>query len=90
MIMNVEVIELKGKKPPFAIILQFVFVLAVLVTGIMALFANKWMFLLYASLTLALVTMAWNNYKLGKQKWIPILYLAFSLITFVSFLMELL
>ncbi len=87
--MNVEVIELKPKKQPLSIVLQIIFVVAVLVTGIMTLFAKKWMFLLYASLTLALATMAWNNYKLAKRKWIPILYLAFSIVTLVSFILEL-
>lgn len=81
---SVEIIELKPKRQPLSITLQIVFVIAVLVSGVITLFFSDWMPLLYATLTLTLATMAWNNYKIMKRKWIPILYLVFSVITFVS------
>ena len=87
---SVEIIELKTKKQPLSIILQVIFVIGVLIAGIMTLFSKQWMPLLYGMLTVTLAVMAWNNYKLSKRKWVALLYVVFSLITFGSMIWELL
>lgn len=87
---SVEVIELKPKKQPISIVLQIVFVIGVLVSGIVTLFVKELMPLLYAMLSLTLFTMAWNHYKITKKKKLAILYVVFGIVTLVSTIWELL
>lgn len=87
---SVKIIELKGKKQPFTVILQIVSVVAVLISGVMSLFSNMWMPLLYGMLSFALLIMAWNNYKLANRKIVAGIYVVFAVVTFVSMILELL
>ncbi len=86
---SVEVIELKPKRQPISITLQIVFVIGVLISGVASLFIKELMPLLYAMLSLALFTMAWNHFKLSNKKKIAILYIVFGFITLVSCIWEL-
>lgn len=87
---SVEIIELKPKRQPITIILQIVFVIGVLVSGVLTLFMKELMPLLYAMLSLTLFTMAWNHYKITKKKKLAILYIIFGFVTLASTIWELL
>ncbi len=88
--MNVEVIELKPKKQSFLVFLQIVFFLFVFIAAVLTILSRKWLPLLYGALTLSLGSLAWSNRKKEKRKKIAILYFLFSIVTFVSMIMELL
>ncbi len=87
---SVEVIELKRPKLPLTVILQILFSLGVLVSGIVTLFWHKWLFLFYGTLTLTLFTTAWNQRKSMHKKWMFALYIGAGIITLVSMILELL
>ena len=87
---SVEVVELKPKKRPISLILQGIFIMGTLLSGVATLLSKDWLPLFYFMLSLTLFTMAWNYYKLAKKKRIPILYVAFAVVTLISAILELL
>jgi 4-amino-4-deoxy-L-arabinose transferase-like glycosyltransferase len=89
---NVEVIEIKNfNLKRFTLYLQIFLSILLLIFGIITMFFNQdFLMVVYILLSLVLFTMAWNNHKIHKRKYMTILYIMFGFVTLVSFIVEIL
>ena len=89
---NVKVIEIKTHDfKNLTLYLQLLLIILLVIFGVITLFFNdKMLFMIYFILSALLGLMAWNNHKFYKRKYMSILYIAFSLLTLISGIMELL
>lgn len=89
---NVKIIEVKSHDfKAVTLYIQILLIIALIIFGVITLFFNeKMLFVVYFLLSATLGIMAFNNYKFYKRKYISILYIGFSVLTFVSGILELL
>ena len=89
---NVKIIDIKTHDfKAITLYLQLILMIALVIFGVITLFFNKDMIVVvYFLLSGILGLMAWNNHKFYKKKYMSILYLAFTLLTFISGVLELL
>ena len=89
---SVKVINIKTHNlKAITLYLQLILMAALVIFGVITLFFNKDMIaVVYFLFSGILGLMAWNNHKFYKKKYMSNLYLAFTLLTFISGILELL
>ena len=87
--MNTKVVDVKIKKlfNP-TMVLQFIFMVALLVIGIIFIFNNDIYNIFYGVLVLNLLILAYNNYRFFHKKYMNYLYIIFAVYLIISILID--
>ena len=87
--MNTKVVELKNKRlfQP-TMVIQFLLTIAIFIVGIITVFNNNIINIFYGLLALDLLTLAYNNYKFFKKKYMNYFYILFATYLIISIIIN--